>query len=255
MKSILLGLFIGLFLMSAWAEDSREGDTVHKDLQFIGYAYDLNNNDLLYSEHHTIRFDQDGNRETCSVMYYDPAGNLIADKTLRYDESGYLPNFVFKDHRSNQGIEVLKQDDAINIQQKMVDERLTDSVDYPKGKDLIADAGFDVFMNKNWQALVNGEAKEVEFLAVTRGRFVTFSIERTRIYKNRVYFRLAPANFLISMLVDPIELEYDRASGKILSYVGLTNLEWVEDGQPKGENYVARIEYVYETVYGQGPKQ
>ena len=86
-------------------------------------------------------------------------------------------------------------------------------------------------------------------------RFVTFSIERTRIYKNRVYFRLAPANFLISMLVDPIELEYDRASGKILSYVGLTNLELVEDGEPKGENYVARIEYVYETVYGQGPKQ
>ncbi len=47
------------------------------------------------------------------------------------------------------------------------------------------------------------------------------------------------------MLVDPIFLEYDLASGRILSYKGLTNVEESISGKATGNNYIAHIKYKY----------
>lgn len=243
LQSVLV-FSIGTFIHS-WSYALSEGGK--DEMVFTGYAYEPSNNALLYSEQHKILFDENGQRQHCTVNYFDPNGKRIAEKTLTYDSSGYLPNFDFIDLRSNQLIKVEKKKGYVSIEQGVMESLMQDQVPLLDDIPLIADAGFDVFMNQNWDELIEGKKAEVEFLAVTRGRFVTFEIERTRIQESSIHFRLSPANFVIAMLVDPILLEYDLNTGRILRYSGLTNLEMVNGNMPSGDNYVARIEYVYET--------
>ena len=234
-----------LLLVNSWSYGlSKSGP---QELLFAGYAYDPDNNDLLYSEQHKIVFNENGERQFCTVTYFDANGERIAKKTLTYDARGYLPDFEFIDLRSQHLIKVEKKNKYVSIEQGLEESLIQDQVPLQADLPLIADAGFDVFMHRNWSALIEGEKAEVEFLAVTRGRFVTFEIERTRIEGSSIHFRLSPANFLIAMLVDPILLEYDLNTGRILRYSGLTNLELVDGSTPLGDNYIARIEYVYET--------
>ena len=142
-------------------------------------------------------------------------------------------------------MKVEKSDSGIIISQVGADsqegEVETETVAALKNDIMIADAGFDVFMMKNWASLVDGDIQKVEFLAPTRNRFVSFKIVRTKIEEDKVSFCLAPDNFFIAMLVDPILLEYELET----SYKGLTNIEEVIDGKLTGDNYLAHIKYSY----------
>ena len=79
--------------------------------------------------------------------------------------------------------------------------------------------------------------------------FVSFKIEQTFINESIVGFSLAPDNFFIALLVDPIYLEYDLGSGRILSYKGLTNIEEVIAGEHSGSNILAHIKYKYSDIH------
>lgn len=216
---------------------------------FTGHAYSLETGALLYTEHHSI-FSSGNNRRSYSfVEYKSPDSTLIASKSLEYDKQGYFPSFHFFDLRTDHIMNVEKSDSGIMISQvganNQTGEIETETVAVLKNDIMIADAGFDVFMMKNWALLVDGGIQKVEFLAPTRNRFVSFKIVRTKIGEEKVSFRLAPDNFFIAMLVDPIHLEYEIKTGRILSYKGLTNIEEVIDGELTGDNYLAHIKYSY----------
>jgi hypothetical protein len=246
-KDIAACLFVlQIYLLSGFSHaQTQVGDQSAKQ-EFVGYAYSLVDKTLLYSEHHSISIDKNNQRQSSRVQYKSPKGILIADKTLQYDEQGYFPSFNFADLRTRTILNVAAGDTRIEITHTQgsssseieVVEAIPDSV-------MIADAGFDVFMMKNWQALVAGKAQVVEFLAPTRNMFVTFKIEQTFLNDSVVGFSLAPDNFFISLLVDTIYLEYDLLSGRILSYKGLTNIEEVLNGDASGSNVMAHIKYQY----------
>jgi hypothetical protein len=246
-KNITVGVFIfqcvSLSVFSQ-AQTSIQDQPEKKEF-FVGYAYSLVDKTLLYSEHHSISTDKNEQRLSSRVQYKSPEGILIADKTLQYDKQGYFPSFNFVDLRTRHILNVAVDDTMIEITHRKgssreinVMEAVTDSV-------MIADAGFDVFMMKNWQALVAGKPKIVEFLAPTRNMFITFKIEQTFLNDSVVGFSLAPENFFISLLVDTIYLEYDLVGGRILSYKGLTNIEEVVKGEASGSNISAHIKYQY----------
>ncbi|MFT6155050.1 MAG: hypothetical protein ACJA0E_001549 [Bermanella sp.] len=214
-------------------------------ISFTGTAHDLKTGKLIYTEHHQIQLDSNGDRESGTVHYKNTTSDLIATKSLDYDQTGFFPSFQFTDLRSDHLINVTLKGTNIDIELGLPAELELDSLDVLKNQVMIADAGFDVFMLKNWQDLIAGNRRVVEFLAPTRAIFVTFYIERTFINNDRVGFILAPDSFLIGLLVDPIMLEYDRETGRILSYKGLTNLEKVNGKKPSGDNYLAEITYQY----------
>ena len=249
-NTVLILTFFMCFSMSVKSADITEvGAANNTENRFVGYAYSLDGEELLYSEHHLIMSTADNQRLYSTVHYKSSEGKVIADKTLKYDETGYFPSFNFLDLRTDQILNVENFGKKITITQgdNLAEKgrRDVESINPLKKGVMIADAGFDVFMMKNWPALTAGETKIVDFLAPTRGMFVSFEIKQ--IFKNNsiVQFSLAPDNFFISMLVDPIFLEYDLASGRILSYKGLTNVEQSINGKATGNNYIAHIKYKY----------
>lgn len=217
--------------------------------QFKGYAYSQKDRALLYSEHHMMELDEQGKLTHSEVFYYSSTGKLMAKKYLNYHESGYLPDFEYTNLFSNQGFKVSASDNDITILIKQNGQESEKIVETINQKPLIVDAGFDVFMRENWPDLLAGKKKIVEFLSPTRAMFITFEIQRIESILDEsaenqtVAFQLSPKNFIISLLVDPIDLKYHKQTGRIMSYQGLTNIERIDDPD---QNYVADIEYVYE---------
>jgi hypothetical protein len=244
---MLVLLFTSSFIM---AETTNNGNT--HELQFIGYAYSLDETTLLYSEHHTIVSTEDKKRVSSHVQYTSPQGELISKKSLIYNGNGYFPDYDFIDLRANTQISVNKIIDKVIINQtnnlNQEGDNIQTLTSLTKGT-MVADAGFDVFMMSHWSTLILGKAHSIEFLAPTKGMFITFKIKRTFINQSVVRFSLAPDNFFISLLVDPIFLEYDLVSGQILSYKGLTNIEKFVNGSGTGNHYIAHIKYKYDLPY------
>jgi hypothetical protein len=248
MKTSLL-MFL-LTVISANSSANVTIDTEAKKIEFVGYAYSLKDSSLLYTEHHSIITDNNNQRQSSRVQYKSSEGLLIADKTLEYDEKGYFPDFNILDLRTKQRLSIALNDEVISIINTTQGRKKiqVDYLDAVSDDAMIADAGFDVFMMKNWEALVAGQSQVVEFLAPTRNMFVSFKIAQTFINNSTVGFSLAPDNFFIALLVDPIYLEYDLSSGRILSYKGLTNIEEVIAGEASGSNVLAHIKYQYPNI-------
>jgi hypothetical protein len=96
-----------------------------------------------------------------------------------------------------------------------------------------------------WDVLIDKQTLEFEFLAPTRAQLISFSLASVFQDDAIIELSLAPSNFFLRLLVDPIKLTYDKVTKRILIYEGLTNIEKTKQGEATGEYYIARIEYRY----------
>jgi len=250
MNRSILNLFTLMVLFIAMAAQAES--TPIQEVRFIGYAKSPSNGELLYQEKHSIVYSSHGQRLSSEVQYFSPDGKLFAEKSLSYGAEPTVPTMAFFDHRIAQSILVKKQSDSVLVENVVNGD--TEKTDVSDSDDLpmVADAGFDMFMVSHWQSLMAGKKHTMDFLAITRGQFIEFEIVKTHEAEKTVSFELKPSSFLISMLVDPIVLTYDKSTANILYYKGLTNIEKAEltaDGwYATGDNHVAVIEYEYETT-------
>ncbi|MFT7184731.1 MAG: hypothetical protein ACI84K_000097 [Pseudohongiellaceae bacterium] len=225
----------------------------NSELVFTGKAYSLDSEQLLYVERHSIKLNDLGEYLSSQVNYFDPEGQSIATKFLDFSDSQTMPKLSFVDKRINAKIEVQpfdkEQQHRVRILKERGDERKVSEVKTEDKYTSIIDAGFDLYVMANWQKLLDGGAIEMEFLALTRAKYIGFKLEPAHLEKNakmgQLVLSLRPQNFFIRLLMEPIYLSYDINSKRLIRFEGLTNLEMVEQGQGLGDNFVARIEYSY----------
>lgn len=97
------------------------------------------------------------------------------------------------------------------------------------GSDFINGPMIEIFISKNWQDLQQGRAVTAEFSVLELQRPVTFKFskerETQRDGKSVVVVKMKPANFVLSMLVDPIFMEFDRVGQKLIYFKGRTPLK------------------------------
>ncbi len=151
LNTVFILTFVMCFSMSVKSADKTDlGAASNTENRFIGYAYSLDGEELLYSEHHLIMSTVDNQRLYSTVQYKSSEGKIIADKTLKYDETGYFPSFNFLDLRTDQILNVENIGKKITITQgdNLAEKgrRDVESIKPLKKGVMIADAGFDVFM-------------------------------------------------------------------------------------------------------------
>ena len=111
---------------------------------------------------------------------------------------------------------------------------------------VVIDAGFDAFVRANWDSLVAGANKSFQFPFAARESLVKLRIKPVSCsYDSETdqCFRLEMNNWLLRMLVAPIELGYDARLKRLTRYRGLSN---IGDGQ--GNGLVVDIRYNYQDV-------
>lgn len=210
---------------------------------FVGVAHDIDSNAVLYKESHAVILNQEQKYKTTSVQYEDAQGEVFAKKSLDFTQNLLAPSVYFKDSRVGTLVEVESTDSGLNVNYESVSDSAEAMIKaVPR---MVVDAGFDQMMLKNWDALLNNKPMDFEFLAPTRAELIGFTLTPLSQDEAVIKFRLAPSNFVLRLLVDPIKLTYDKQTKRILTYEGLTNIEEVKQGKPTGEYYVARIDYAY----------
>ena len=233
---ILLGWVLSLNAFSS-VEDNANS------FSFIGVAYDVESNSVLYKELHTVILNAQQEYEKTLVEYTDVEGNIFAKKRLYFNHNLMAPDVYFVDNRASTLVEVETKTDTLIVN---YEGRLDDASARIKAVSMmVVDAGFDQMLIQYWDKLLNNQPLDFEFLAPTRAELISFSL--TPVYQDNqiIKFELAPSNFILSLLFDAIKLTYDKFSKRILVYEGLTNIEEFKPGKQTGDYYVARIEYRY----------
>ncbi len=225
-------------------------------LNFEGRAIDPETSALLYIETHKVIINDDGNYLSANVTYSDPYGEVFAEKTLDYVKSSLTPDMMFYDKRSEERITVsLNTGDSKNkakdayfhvlIESKHKRKESKVKLDEPL---IVVDAGFDRLIESKWQTLKKDNELDFTFLAITRVQLINFEAIQKAVSEASVFVELHPRNFFINILVEPILLEYDSKTKRLLSFEGLTNIERFKDGKRTEENYIARIKYSYQPL-------
>ena len=209
-----------------------------------GSAYSLENDQLLYRELYTAL---DENKSV-RVDYVSPEGKTFATKTLVYQGEPFQPSVDFKDTRDNEFMSAQFEGARLVLSHGMNNSQ-NQNVIYDNAK-LVIDAGFDAYIQLNWNKLIEG--KRLKFDYAVPDRLTTVQLEVRKIKASEsplynadygrewIYFRIAPAKKIASLFSDPINLAYDPNGKYLMRYHGRSNLDDNQGGPAD-----VRIEYEY----------
>ena len=229
-------LFLCLMLL---AGPITAGDKIGET---VGLAYDLKTDELLYSETHCVSEDS-VKRE---VLYKDAEGKLMASKLVDYSSGVTTPSFVQHNLYSSEFIEVGFEQGMVSMAIIDADSReiLKSAQAQPSQKlPIVIDAGFDSFVRQHWDSLEAGESHEFQFPLADRETLVELRIQTlgcSYLSQTDQCFRLDVANWLLRILVKPIELGYDKEARRLTRFRGLSNI-----GDANGNGLVVDIKYDY----------
>lgn len=204
----------------------------------IGYAYDKQTGELLYSEvHHEVVIN--GRIVANKVMYKNTRGSVFAEKHIDFERSATMPDFELV-NAENGHVEGVRSDDdqlVVHFRSESGASIREASVEMPENG--IIDAGFDRFIEQNWSSLVSGEVLERKFLIPSQLEFYTFEISMAESHPpGEVVFRLQVESMFLQMFVSPVLVHYDAESRTLLRYEGVSNIR-----DRNGQNFDVRIEF------------
>lgn len=235
---------------SAFAADKPTEDNPGVEI-VKGYAFDMKEDTLLYTEEHKDSYENDVKTKS-TVTYRDAEGEVIVEKDLTYNVSQTIPTFTKRDLRNNYLVGAKVKGNKVEmfvggsgpkdkIKRKTVRSE----------KEMVVDAGFNAFIQENWDDLCDDKTLKIEFATPSILKVVTFKINRIgeeEVAGQKVHrFRMKTNALLYRLFLDPIDVSYCQETRRLVAYEGLSNIKDAE-----GEQYKTRIVFPRE---GEDPKQ
>ena len=204
-------------------------------------ARDPDSGELLYTEDHLLRH-QDQQLHQRLVVYRCADGTAFARKRVDYAASALAPAFQFEDVRLGYREGLRRIDGDAQLWVRTPDSDKERSVTLEAAAGLVADAGFDEFIRRQWQPLLAGETVPLEFAVPSRLDSYGFTVRRRgggeAAGEQAEIFRLRLGG-LFGLLAPHIDVAYGRETRRLLWFQGLSNLR-DDDGESQ---LVARIEF------------
>lgn len=192
----------------------------------VGFARDAATQRFLYTEVHEFNRAADGKVLTVQTRYHDPQGREIARKSLDYRASRYIPLYKMEvpAQRYSEGIRS-NADPVVVFKQ---DGEREEAKSLPRESGLeAADSGFNHLLMDQLPRLLQGET--VSFRLIVAGQTDSFRFRARQVGETTfeqtpaVKLRVEPDS-LLRLLVDPLELVYDRQGTRLISYRGVSNI-------------------------------
>ncbi|MGL6291085.1 MAG: hypothetical protein ACRC2H_10390 [Silanimonas sp.] len=191
----------------------------------LGLAADLDSGQPLYREQHLLRAAPDGGLIERLVVYRCVDGTPFARKRVDYRSAVAAPAFQFEDARSGYSEGVLRGDGGARV---FVDRPDAEKQTAPlPGGALVADAGFDQWVRREWPRLTAGESVPMAFLVPSRLTSYDFKVyevdadEADTAGDRRFRLRLGG---LLGWFAPHIDVVYDGSNRRLLRFEGLSNL-------------------------------
>lgn len=225
-RFMTLILLMAIATFTSAENTSLSADNVNK--AFIGYAYAIETQDLLYTEHHSYQMPY-----IHQVQYREVDGEIFATKVINYKNSYYAPDFMQENLRNGENIKSIKVSDRIKItyQENRTSNIKQNSIRHnPK---LIIDAGFDHFITKNWQTLNTGNEMTIDYLIPSSLDHYELRIKKEFCENENHYcFSISASSFFISLFSSELKLTYSNNIDidssvqmiKLVSFQGRSNI-------------------------------
>lgn len=207
----------------------------------VGYAYDRDTNQLLYTENHHETFKQ-GVLLRSEVIYKDIDENIIAKKIADFSNSQFMPEFVLENLKTghkektryidNKYEVIFSESKAKSLKESLLKFKLNS----------ISDAGFDNFIIAHWNELIAGEKFKREFLVPSMLDFMNFRIyQKAIVDKDGHTLRLIniePDSFFVRVIAGTLKLYYDDDKPVLRIFEGVSNMR-----DNKGDNFNVVIKF------------
>lgn len=204
---------------------------------YVGYAYNEDTDNLLYTEEFTDRF-VDGKHLETLTDYFDPQHKKIAQRLLDFRKSKFAPDFTTEDLRTGylEGAEMagdkLKLFNRKNKNSKLNEKII--SIPQP----VVVDGGFNQFIKANWSSLENGETITFHFAVPARLDYFTLRAVKLSSTDTQMKVKVEPDKTLLRWVAAPIVVQYSKDTRRIMSYEGQSNIS-----DEHGNNFVMRLVY------------
>jgi hypothetical protein len=209
---------------------------------YDGQAVDLKTGRPVYTERHE-EIISGGVRVGMRSTYVGTDGTIWATRRVDFSKSQLVPDFEFEDLRTGYrlGAERRGTDSVRFFEREGASAPLTEKTIRIPGT-AVVDAGFNNFVQSNWETLASGKKLYFNFGAPFAMDYYGFRVykdgERREAGRRFMTVKLDIDNFVIRLFLDPIVLTYDMDARRLVSYEGISNIS-----DDAGESFFVRISY------------
>ena len=211
--------------------------------EFVGYAYAVGTDNLVYVETHRLVRSPDGDA-SLDTSYRSADGEVFATRTVNANEER-VTDYKLQDTRNNYRESVRRTVDGVFIAKTRGEDTEEKTIKSAKAQSAVIDAGFNEFIRNNWNSLLDGDIKTFQFVNVDRLDLIKLRIKHagseTRGGNDIEKFEMNAANFFIRLVLDPIEIDYYSDTRTLHRYQGISNIK-----DENGNNFDVRIEFARE---------
>ncbi len=207
---------------------------------YEGLAYDLRTGSLLYRELHRVERAADGSGRR-TVLYRCPSGEPFARKVVDYGDDPTSPRFELIDGRLGyrEGVRVGAGGYEVFFQEAA--DKAEESAPLPSIEGLVADAGFDDFVKRHWDALVAGQTQRFPFLVPSTLDAIEFKVRKHHEVivdgERATVIRLSLGAWY-AFLLPHIDVVYVNETRRLRRFSGISNVRDLD-----GDNFKVRIEF------------
>jgi hypothetical protein len=207
----------------------------------IGYAYDKETKDLIYTENHYEKH-VDGIIYTSKVIYKDVSEKVFAEKTVDFAKNEFIPEFNLQNNLTGhiESTRFVQSKYEVVFSKLYADSKKDTLLNYPS--DGISDAGFDNFIIRHWDELKNGEVFVRNFLIPSMMDFIKFRIYQDEVIneqnKTLRVINIEPDSFLIRAFAGTTKLFYENTMPVLKKFDGVSNMR-----DSNGDNLKVTIRY------------
>ncbi|SEL07384.1 hypothetical protein SAMN05428989_1370 [Pseudoxanthomonas sp. GM95] len=206
---------------------------------YEGVAYAASGS-VLYKESHWIG---DGGART--VLYRCPNGQPFARKQV--SDGSAAPDFELVDARAHYREGVRGQGGAREVFSSEGGKEQAKALKTQAAQ--VIDAGFDSYVRKHWDGLVNGQDTQIAFLVPLRQGNLDLRIQPMASKDQTHQFKLA-LDAWYGAIAPSITVTYDNASHRLMRFEGVGNIRDAKGSYPK-----VRIEFPADAVGTATPAQ
>ncbi|HYQ92066.1 MAG TPA: hypothetical protein VES89_08315 [Candidatus Competibacteraceae bacterium] len=180
---------------------------------------------IVYLETHQLVY-ENGRLRRNQTRYLDPKGVEFAALVSDFASNPYVPNYRFSDRRFG-------REDGARLSRNEIQVYGQESGDAPRreaivalGPNTITGQGLHAFIRDHLEELARGEVKKVDFLVPLDETSYSLRIAKAPLPAKPgvLVLRIESDNWLARLVVPRLEVEYELATKRLLSYKGMSNL-------------------------------
>lgn len=207
----------------------------------VGYAYDKDSEELIYTETHYEKFAGETVAES-KVVYKDISEKVFAEKSVDFSVNKFLPEFNLRNDLTGhvEATRFVENKYEVIFSKLQSETKKEALLKFPENG--ISDAGFDNFIIKHWAELIEGEVYVREFLIPSMMDFIKFKIYQDDVVdddnKSLRVINIEPNNFFIRAFAGTTRLYYEKSRPALRKFDGVSNMR-----DSKGDNLKVTIRY------------